>query len=194
MPFEHGMQWKNMCCALKSTCWCLFSMDRVYKCTTHPVSFVGSELSIALCVCMSEYFSVCVYTCLSGNWRCGPIWGVSEQAGVSHAGCSWFIANGIQSGSFFASKVSVPSHYGLANFGLMLFVSLWCVWVWQTVSVYKNKYECILLEGSWLVCYSVNQEYWTVVEKQLRIQRRPLSTSLHYHFFTCCFTLRQLPW
>lgn len=150
--FEHGVQCKTICCALESKCCCLFSVDRVYKCTTHPVSFVGSELSIALCVCVSEYFSVCVYTCLSGNWRCGPIWGVSEQAGVSHAGCSWFIANGIQSGSFFASKVSVPSHYGLANFGLMLFVSLCGVCGFDRRWVFKNKYRCIFLEGSWLVC------------------------------------------
>lgn len=80
-------------------------------------------------VCEIESTSVFMYTCLSGNWRCGPIWGVSEQAGVSHAGCSWFSANGVQSGSFLASKVSVPSHYGLANFGLMLSVSLCAVCV-----------------------------------------------------------------
>lgn len=35
-----------------------------------------------MCVCM------CVRACLSGNWRCGTIWGVSKQAGESHAGCS----------------------------------------------------------------------------------------------------------
>lgn len=30
----------------------------------------------------------CVCACLSGNCRYGSIWGVSKQAGESHAGCS----------------------------------------------------------------------------------------------------------
>lgn len=67
---------------------CLFSIAgiHVYKCATHPVSFVGSELRVNVCVCVGA--CVCVFACLSGNWRCGPIWGVSKQAGESHAGCS----------------------------------------------------------------------------------------------------------
>lgn len=32
--------------------------------------------------------SVCVCACLSGSLRCGPIWGVSKEAGERHACCS----------------------------------------------------------------------------------------------------------
>lgn len=88
IAFEHNMHSYTLCCACISMCIRLFSVDgiHVYRCTTHPVSLVGSELRVTVCVCVCLYERVCA--CLSGNWRCGPIWGVSKQAGESHAGCS----------------------------------------------------------------------------------------------------------
>lgn len=88
IAFEHNMQSYTPCCACISMCICLFSVDgiHVYRCTTHPVSLVGSELRVTVRVCV--WLCECVCACLSGNWRCGPIWGVSKRAGESHAGCS----------------------------------------------------------------------------------------------------------
>lgn len=67
----------------------LFSKDEihVYKCTTHRVSLVGSELRVTVCVC-ALLVNLCVCACLSGSLRCGPIWGVSKEAGERHACCS----------------------------------------------------------------------------------------------------------
>lgn len=39
---------------------------------------------MCVCDCLNER----VFACLSGNWRYGTIWGVSKQAGESHAVCS----------------------------------------------------------------------------------------------------------
>lgn len=85
---EHNMQSYTLCCACISMCVCISSVGgiHVYRCTTHPVSLVGSELRVTVCVCVCRYERVCA--CLSENWRCGPIWGVSKPAGERHAGCS----------------------------------------------------------------------------------------------------------
>lgn len=48
-------------------CIYLFSVDGiyVYKCTTHPVSLVGSELRVAVCVC--------VHVCVHVYWGIGDV-------------------------------------------------------------------------------------------------------------------------
>lgn len=97
-----------------SCCICLFSVDgvHVYRCTTHPVSLVGSELRVTVCVCVS----VCLHV-YRGIGRCGTIWGVSELAGESHARrFPRFSANGVQSGSLLAPRFPVPNHYELGCF------------------------------------------------------------------------------
>lgn len=93
-----------------SCCIYLFSVDgiHVYRCATHPVSLVGSELRVTVCVCAS----VCLHV-YQGIGRYGTIWGVSEQAGESHARrFPRFSANGVQSGSLLAPQFPVPNHCG----------------------------------------------------------------------------------
>lgn len=47
-------------------CIYLFSVDgiHVYRCTTHPVSLVGSELRVTVCVRVCLCVNVCVSVCL----------------------------------------------------------------------------------------------------------------------------------
>lgn len=70
-----------------------------------------------MCVCDCLYERVCA--CLSGNLRCGTIWGVSKQAGESHAGCS--LASVLMEFNLdLSSPHSSQCHYGFANFGFAL--------------------------------------------------------------------------
>ncbi len=63
IAFEHNMQSYTLCYACISMCICLFSVDgiHVYRCTTHPVSLVGSELRVTVRVCVSACMSVWVH-------------------------------------------------------------------------------------------------------------------------------------
>lgn len=124
------------CEATPSSCLYLFSVDgiHVYRCTAHPVSLVGSELRVTVCVCVCVCERVCVTVCLhvyQGIGRYGTIWGVSARAGESHARrFPRFSANGVQSGSLLAPQFPVPNHYELACFSFAAVCV--CASVWRT--------------------------------------------------------------
>lgn len=104
IAFGHNMQSYTLCCACIFMCICLFSVDgiHVYRCTTHPVSLVGSELRVTVCVCvwLPEWACVCMFI------RELEIWDYlgSLKASRWESCCvfSRFSANGVQSGSLLA--------------------------------------------------------------------------------------------
>lgn len=104
MAFEHNMQSYTLCCACISMCICLFSVDgiHVYRCTTHPVSLVGSELrvTVRVCVCLPARACVCMFI------RELEMWAYLGSLKASRWESCWvfsrFSANGVQSGSLLA--------------------------------------------------------------------------------------------
>lgn len=86
----YKMQSYTVSCTCIFMCICLFSVDgiHVYRCTTHPVSLVGSELRVTLCVCAIVCTSVCLHFYQGTGYK--GLFGESQsrQAGESHAGCS----------------------------------------------------------------------------------------------------------
>ncbi len=101
-----------------------------------------------------------VSACLSVNRRWGPIWGVSKQAGESHAGCSLGSVLMEFNPNLSYSRFPMPNHYGLANFSFALCVCLKAEREMKENILYI-MYNCIGFPSYLLLlaCWSVKDQF-----------------------------------